>query len=63
MKEILLVGAGGFIGAALRYMTSAWFAQFTRLDFHWGSLPLILLAVPCWVGLLVSDWKRILPCP
>ena len=54
MKEILLVGAGGFIGAALRYMTSAWFAQFTRFGFPLGTpLPLILLAVPCciFVGL------------
>ena len=38
MKENLLVGAGGFIGAALRYMTSAWFAEFTRLEFHGGPL-------------------------
>ena len=37
MKEILLVGAGGFIGAALRYMTSAWFAQFTRFGFPLGA--------------------------
>ena len=37
MKEILLVGAGGFIGAALRYMTSAWFAQFTRFGFPLGT--------------------------
>ncbi len=39
MKEILLVGAGGFIGAALRYMTSAWFAQFTRFGFPLGTSP------------------------
>ena len=37
MKEILLVGAGGFIGTALRYMTSAWFAQFTRFGFPFGT--------------------------
>ena len=37
MKEILLVGAGGFIGAGLRYMTSAWFAQFTRFGFPLGT--------------------------
>ncbi len=37
MKEILLVGAGGFIGAALRYMTSAWFAQFTRFGSPLGT--------------------------
>jgi len=26
-----LVGAGRFIGASLRYITSAWLAQFARL--------------------------------
>ena len=37
MKKILLVGAGGFIGATLWYMTSAWFAQFTRFGFPLGT--------------------------
>ena len=37
MREFLLVGAGGFIGAALRYMTSVWFAQFTRFGFPLGT--------------------------
>ena len=32
-----MVGAGGFIGAALRYMTSARFAQFTRFGFPLGT--------------------------
>ena len=29
MKGILLVGAGGFVGAALRYAVSTWFVQHT----------------------------------
>jgi CrcB protein len=37
MKEILLVGAGGFIGAALRYIASTWFFQFTRFGFPLGT--------------------------
>jgi len=37
MKEILLVGAGGFIGAALRYIASTWFSQFTRFGFPLGT--------------------------
>ena len=37
MKEILLVGTGGFIGAALRYIASTWFSQFTRFGFPLGT--------------------------
>ena len=37
MKEIVLVGTGGFIGAALRYMTSSWFPQFSRFGFPLGT--------------------------
>ena len=37
MKEILLVGTGGFIGAALRYIVSAWLSQFTRFGFPLGT--------------------------
>ena len=36
MREILLVGTGGFIGAALRYIASTWLSQFTRFGFHLG---------------------------
>jgi CrcB protein len=36
MKEILLVGTGGFIGAALRYIASTWLSQFTRFGFPLG---------------------------
>ena len=38
MKEIVLVGAGGFIGASLRYLTSTWLAQFNRFGFPVGTL-------------------------
>ena len=37
MKEILLVGTGGFIGAALRYIASTWLSQFTRFVFPLGT--------------------------
>ena len=33
MKEIVLVGTGGFIGVTLGYMTSSWFSQFSRIGF------------------------------
>ncbi|MBC8256385.1 MAG: fluoride efflux transporter CrcB [Candidatus Marinimicrobia bacterium] len=37
MKEIVFVGTGGFIGAALRYITSTWFSQFSRFGFPLGT--------------------------
>ena len=37
MKGILLVGTGGFIGAALRYIVSTWLSQFTRFAFPLGT--------------------------
>ena len=37
MKEILLVGTGGFIGSTLRYIASTWFSQFTRFGFPLGT--------------------------
>ena len=54
MKEIVLVGAGGFIGASLRYLTSTWLAQFNRFGFPVGTFSInfigcILLGV--FVGL------------
>ena len=37
MKELLLVGTGGFIGASLRYITSTWFSQFSSFSFPLGT--------------------------
>ena len=37
MKEIVLVGTGGFIGASLRYITSTWLAPFNRFGFPFGT--------------------------
>ena len=37
MKEIVLVGAGGFIGASLRYLTSTWLSQFNLFGFPVGT--------------------------
>ena len=37
MKEIVFVGAGGFIGASLRYIVSTWFSQVPRFGFPLGT--------------------------
>jgi len=38
MKEILLVGAGGFLGANLRYLVSALVAKHFSASLPWGTL-------------------------
>ena len=63
MKEILLVGAGGFIGVALRYIASAWFSQFTRFGFPLGTFAVNFLAVPSWVFSWDWVWEEPQPCP
>ena len=35
---ILLVGAGGFLGAISRYLVDGWIATVTRGGFPWGTL-------------------------
>ncbi len=35
---ILLVGAGGFLGAVSRYLLDGWIATVTRGGFPWGTL-------------------------
>jgi CrcB protein len=56
MKEIVLVGTGGFIGASLRYLTSTWLAPFNRFGFPVGTFSVnfigcILLGVFVGLGL------------
>jgi CrcB protein len=63
MKEILMVGAGGFIGASLRFITSAWLAQFTRFGFPLGTFTVnfmgcLLLGI--WISLGIEN-KTTLP--
>ena len=44
MTNILLVGAGGFIGSVLRYLVSGWVQQSTnRMDFPFGILVVLSL--------------------
>lgn len=38
MMNLLLVGAGGFLGAALRYLVSGWITETTGSGFPYGTL-------------------------
>lgn len=51
MKEPLLAGLGGFLGAAARYQCGAWLAKYPRLP--WGTLMVNLTG--CFlIGLLAA---------
>ncbi|MCZ2128488.1 MAG: fluoride efflux transporter CrcB [Anaerolineales bacterium] len=54
MTNILLVGAGGFIGSVLRYLVGGWVQQSAhRLDFPFGTLTVNV--VGCFlIGLLAQ---------
>lgn len=38
MREILVVGVGGFLGAVARYVVTGWVHRLTGPDFPWGTL-------------------------
>ena len=38
MHDVLLVGAGGFLGAAARYLVGGWVHRFATPAFPWGTL-------------------------
>lgn len=54
MTNILLVGAGGFIGSALRYLASGYVQQSTKsIDFPYGTLAVNVIG--CFIiGLLAQ---------
>ena len=58
MKEIVLVGAGGFIGASLRYTASTWFFLFSRFGFPLGTFAVNFIGctlLGLFVGLGLED--------
>jgi fluoride exporter len=38
LREILVVGVGGFLGAVTRYVVSGWVHRLAGSDFPWGTL-------------------------
>ena len=53
MKEIIFVGAGGFIGASIRYVVSSWFMQFSRMGFPLGTFSINLIGCTL-LGILIG---------
>lgn len=62
MLLILLVGAGGFVGAIMRYLVSGWVQDLSRsLSFPYGTLT-VNLAGCLLIGLLagLSEYRNVL---
>ena len=57
MRELLVVGVGGFIGAIARYWVSGWVHRWTGASFPWGTLAVNVigcLAIGALMALLES---------
>lgn len=55
MMKWFAIGAGGFIGAILRYLVSGWVQNWSRsLDFPYGTLAVNLLG--CFIIGILSYW-------
>lgn len=63
MKEILLVGAGGFFGANARYLVNAFVAKHLSASLPWGTL-LVNVSGSFFVGaFLVWTTERVIADP
>lgn len=55
MRELIVVGTGGFLGALARYWLSGWVHRWAGSDFPWGTLAVNsigCLAIGALMGLL-----------
>ena len=53
MKEIIFVGADGFIGASIRHVVSSWFMQFSQTGFPLGTFSINLIGCTL-LGILIG---------
>ena len=63
MNEILLVGAGGFLGANARYLMSTWVARHVDPTLPWGTLLVNIIGSLVIGGFLVWTTERIITSP
>lgn len=63
MRELLIVGVGGFVGAVGRYWLAGWVHRFTTAGFPWGTLT-VNLAGCLLLGMVMSLAEtRLAPSP
>lgn len=53
MRELLVVGLGGFFGAVARHLVSGWVHRFVGASFPWGTLTVNVLGCAA-LGLLMG---------
>lgn len=63
MKELLLVGAGGFLGANARYLTNAFVARHVSASLPWGTLAVNVVGSFVLGAFLAWTTERVLADP
>lgn len=63
MRELLIVGAGGFVGAVARYWISGWVHRWSGSAFPWGTLGVNLLGCLVLGAVMALGETRIAPSP
>lgn len=63
MKELLLVGAGGFIGANARYLVNALLARHVSASLPWGTLTVNVTGSFVLAAFLAWTTERVLADP
>lgn len=63
MRELLVVGTGGFLGAIARYWVSGWVYRWTGPGFPWGTLVVNLVGCFLLGGLMALAETRLAVTP
>ncbi len=63
MRELLVVGAGGFVGAVARYWLSGWVHRWSGAGFPWGTLAVNLLGCTLLGALMALAETRLAVTP
>jgi fluoride exporter len=63
MRELLFVGAGGFVGANARYLVSAFVAKHVSASLPWGTLLVNVLGSFVLAAFLAWTTERVLADP
>ena len=63
MRELLVVGFGGFVGAAARYVVSGWVHRLAGVTFPWGTLTVNVAGCFALGALMALLEARVTPSP
>jgi CrcB protein len=58
MRTLLIIGAGGFLGAVARYLMGGFVQQRLGIPFPWGTIAVNVIGCACLGGLLTVNETR-----